>query len=52
VVKPFEKDLSGDELTELARRFDIHKKQSKPKTVEAIINRIAGQKGAYARGQE
>jgi hypothetical protein len=53
VVRPFEKQMSGEELNEVARRFGIAKKQgSKGKTVAAIIERIAGQKGVYARGQE
>jgi hypothetical protein len=51
-VKPLANDLTAPELTEVAKRFGLPQKQSKPKTVEAIINRIAGQKGAYARAQE
>src|SRR5262245_46355459 len=36
-VRPFEREMSGEELTELAKRFGIHKKQtSKARTVAAI----------------
>jgi hypothetical protein len=53
VVKPLEKEMTSDELNELAKRFGLHKKQgSKAKTTEAIIKRIVDQKGAYARGLE
>ncbi len=51
-VKPMEKELSGEEWTETAKRFGLPKKQSKPMTTQAIIDRIIGQKGAYVRGQE
>lgn len=52
-VRPFEGRMSGAELDELARRFGVNKKQpSKAKTVKAIVDRIAGERGSFDRAHE